>query len=257
MIILLHSSKTMRQTAEATVFRRPLLHEKTDKLLGAIEKISADDLQKCMKISSELAVKTKKQFDEMIHAKGGIAALDAFLGDIYSGLQVQDFSEKDRDYADEHLRILSGLFGVIKPLDGVRPYRLEMGYRLPGMGAKNLYDFWGDSIAQTLSKDGLIVNVSSVEYTKAILPFIDQTRVVTPVFLTRNKAGKPTFVTVHAKIARGAFAHWMIKNRIETPHELAGFNELGYHFDEGQSKPQAPVFVCDKFGGLGLSVRLS
>lgn len=256
MIILLHSSKTMRQVEVATVFRQPLLAERAQVLLGAVASLSAGNLQQCMKISAELAQKTKLQFDDSVQSKGGIAAIDAFLGDIYSGLQVQDFSKEDREYADEHLRILSGLYGVLRPLDGIRPYRLEMGYRLPNLKAKNLYEFWGDAIAKTLPKDGLIVNVSSVEYTKAVLPFVDSSRVVTPIFLTRNKVGDPTFVTVHAKIARGAFAHWMIKNRVETTSELEHFNELGYRFDSEQSAKQAPVFVCDTFGGLGLSVRL-
>lgn len=135
------------------------------------------------------------------------------------------------------------------------PYRLEMGYTLPD--GKSMYAFWGDSIASLIpSTATTILNLSAVEYTKALLPYTGK-HIVTPKFMTVSpKTGEPVFVAVHAKIARGAFARWVIQKRIEDPARLTRFNELGYHFDEKTSTDEQPVFICTEFGGLGLSVRL-
>ena len=137
------------------------------------------------------------------------------------------------------------------------PYRLEMGYRLNGNGFKNLYDFWRDKLAKTLPTSGKIINVSADEYTKAILPYVDKNRVITPKFLTVSpKTGVPTFVVVHAKIARGAFANWLIKQKAEDSLDLKKFDDLGYKYSKELSTHQQPVYVCQIFGGIGLSVRL-
>ena len=183
-------------------------------------------------------------------------AVDTFVGDIYSGLQVAGWSVRDRDYAQKHLLVLSGLYGALRPFDGIMPYRLEMGYKLPD--SASLYDFWGDRIAKLLPPaTSIIINLSAVEYTKAILPYIDKP-VITPKFLTVNAAtGKPTFVTVHTKIARGAFANWLITRRINDAEQLSSFTGLGYRYVAEFSTPTQPVFVCKEFGGLGLSVRLT
>lgn len=185
-------------------------------------------------------------------------AIDAFLGDIYSGLQVQTFNEADRAYANNHLVILSGMYGGLRALDSVKPYRLEMGYKVPLQDYKNMYDFWGEKIVALLTKSSIVINLSAVEYTKAVLPYAHTARIITPKFMTISpKTGLPTFVTVHAKIARGAFAHWLIKNRIDTIDRLHDFNGLGYFFSETLSTPDQPIFVCETFKGLGLSVRLT
>jgi cytoplasmic iron level regulating protein YaaA (DUF328/UPF0246 family) len=132
-----------------------------------------------------------------------------------------------------------------------------MGYKVPLVNHKNLYDFWGDKIAHLIPKDNLVINLSAVEYTKAVLPYIDNS-VITPKFLTVSpKSDEPVFVTVHAKIARGAFAHWLIKNKINSAELLPEFSELGYQYDKSASTPDQPVFVCRQFKGLGLSVRLT
>ncbi len=185
-------------------------------------------------------------------------AIDSFKGDIYSGLQVPQWSEADRQYANKTLRILSGLYGILRPLDDIYPYRFEMGYKLPGDPKTNLYEFWGDAVAKTLPEDGPIINLSAVEYSKVITPYVDQARVITPRFLTINPTtSEPTFVVVHAKIARGAFASWLITKRITDTEQLHAFKDLGYDYDQGLSTPQEPVFICKEFGGLGLSIRLT
>lgn len=162
-------------------------------------------------------------------------------------------------YADEHLRILSGLYGLLRPFDGISPYRLEMGYRIKVGDHANLYRYWASSIAEQLPQAGRIVNLAASEYSRVVLPYVDSDRVVTPIFRTLDPAsGKAKFVVVHAKIARGAFARWLILDRVgDTTEELCRFDDLGYRFSEQLSTPGEPTFVCERFGGKGLSVRLS
>lgn len=239
-------------------YQKPALLEKAVELSNHAKTMSVSDIASCMRLSSAMAEKTKLLLQKWTPDQSGSRpAIDAFLGDIYSGLQVQSFTPADRDYANDHLVILSGLYGALRALDSVHPYRLEMGYKLT-KPYENLYDFWGTSIADSLPASSTIVNLSAVEYTKAVLPYIKSTPVIAPKFMTVSpKTGQPIFVTVHAKIARGAFAHWMIKNRIESIEKLPNFMELGYIYDENESTPEQPVYVCQKFEGLGLSVRLT
>lgn len=256
LVILLHSSKTMRMQKTASAqLRQPTFIKEAGQLGDRLKALSAAEIEKVMHVSSSLAAKTKETIDAWNASASMTPAIDSFIGDIYSGLRAGELSQADRDYADATLWILSGLYGFLRPYDGIRPYRLEMGYKLPGTG--NLYDFWSDKIARQLPKRGTVVNVSSVEYTKAVLPFIDPERVVTPNFLTVNpKTGEPGFTAVHAKIARGAFARWLITTRITDPQRFSEFSDLGYAYDEPRSTPKEPVFICQKFEGLGLSIRL-
>jgi uncharacterized protein len=259
-IILLHSSKTMRPPAESFIATgTPALMDRVSVLGAYLKTLSPAAIEKCMAVSPKLAASTHDLLDSWSdqpdHAR---PAIDAFLGDIYSGLQVGDWTEADRLYAGEHLHILSGLYGILRPLDGIYPYRLEMGYRLPDKRFNNLYHYLGDSIAATLPDNEAIINLAAFEYSKTVTPFVEASRMITPSFLTRSpKTGEPTFVVVHAKIARGAFANWLIKERIDSIDRLSYYNDLGYRFDKALSSPTAPVFVCEQFGGLGLSVRLT
>ena len=259
--ILLHSSKTMRQADESTNdIQQPALGSAAQELATYLKGLSHEQIQSCMKLSEQ---KSQATYD-LIQKWGTtnapqLPAIDAFLGDIYSGLQVQSFTEHNRAYANESLYILSGLYGVLQALDSVYPYRLEMGYRLPDEPYKNLYSFWGNRIAEQLPKDRTIINLSAIEYTKAVFPYLDSSqKIISPRFLTIDpKSGEPKFVVVHAKIARGAFAHWLITHAIESENTLHNFNELNYHFSDELSTADEPVFICVTFGGLGLSVRLS
>ena len=259
MIVLLHSSKTMRAPqGKPMAPRSPMLLAAAAQLGEYLKTLSTTQLQKAMHLSPSLAQKTHGLIDQWSPSPdNSMAAIDSFVGDIYSGLRASSLSQAERTYADKTLCILSGLYGVLRPLDTICPYRLEMGYRLPDAPFTNLYAFWGESIAQHLPKQGLVVNASSVEYTKAVLPYINEARVVTPQFLTVNsKTSEPTFVVVHAKIARGAFARWIIQHRIEEVEGLTQFNDLGYQYNKTLSTLAQPVFVCQEFGGIGLSMRL-
>ncbi len=258
--ILLHSSKTMRPpNAKLTSYQKPMLLSDAAELAEYLQSLSSTKLQSAMQLSADMAEKTHSVISAWsIERSLQRPAIDAFLGDIYSGLQVQTFSEADRQYANEHLFILSGLYGVLHALDSIHPYRLEMGYKLPDEPYKNLYKFWGNQIAEQLPINTTIVNLSAVEYTKAVLPYVKDTRVVTPKFMTVSpKTGEPTFVTVHAKVARGAFARWIIQNKAEDESALQLFNDIGYKYEPKLSTPDVPVFVCKEFKGIGLSVRLT
>lgn len=265
MIILIHTSKMMRpaESNNRSVLSQPLLLAKTTILVNNLKTLSQEDIEKMMKISPKLAMATKNLIlswnNDLSYLR---PAIDSFLGDIYSGLQVASLTEKDRLYANQHVRILSGLYGILRPLDGIYPYRFEMGYRLPLSDVANLYHFWETSIADTLVKNEPIVDLTALEYSKTVTKYIEPTRIVTPRFLTQNKkggrnVGEPVFVVVHAKIARGAFANWMIRHRIEDIERLKDFTEIGYLYSEVLSTVAVPVFVCQEFKGLGLSVRLS
>ena len=260
MLILLHTSKTMRKPlAGKRELTEPVLQKQAVKIVSYIRTLSVDDLARAMKITPKLAFQVQEQFANWgVNPAGRYAAVDAFLGDIYSGLQVQSWTNDDRAYAQDHLRILSGLYGILRHLDAVYPYRLEMGYRFKDSSLKNMYSHWADTIAQELPSDDLIIDLTAAEYSKVVLPYITGKTIVRPRFLTRSpKTGVPTFVVVHAKIARGAFAAWLIRSKITSMKEVSSFNNLGYHYDAASSTPTVPVFICDTFGGLGLSVRLS
>lgn len=211
-----------------------------------------------MHISPALAQKTRVQLSTWrADATSQSHAIDSFIGDIYSGLRPDTLTEADRIYADSCLYILSGLYGALRPFDGVMPYRLEMGYKFPDEPYKNLYDFWGDSVSNILADDSVVINLAAVEYSRVVVSYLKNRTVITPKFLTVNKqTGEAGFVVVHAKIARGAFARWLITSRVTTLDRLREFTELGYEYDPVQSMSDQPVFVCKEFGGLGLSMRL-
>lgn len=284
--IILHTSKTTRTVLLDSVQKSGIAdNNEAHILMDYLKSLDIKQIGSAMQITESLASKTY----ELIHNPDlpTLPALDLFLGDIYSGLQAQSFTQEDRQFANDHLFILSGLYGVLRALDEIQPYRLEMGYKLPGNAhVKNnlldkdgnptipnitsLYDFWGDKIAKQLPKNQDIINLSAVEYTKAVLPYIqgtktikpieghENTKVITPKFLTISpKTKEPTFVTVHAKIARGAFARWLIQHRIEDLSKLKDFQEIGYQYNEALSTQSEPVFVAKEFQGRGLSVRRS
>lgn len=260
MIILLHSSKTMKRLGmEGKPYRAPALLDRAVRLDAYLKTLPAPTLARVMSLSADLAAKTGDLIAAWTPAPADQSlALDSFAGDIYSGLHANDLSPADRDYADRVLFILSGLYGVIRPYDGISPYRLEMGYRLPDPAFSNLYAFWSRAVADCLPREGPVVNLSATEYSQVVAPYVDNSRVASPRFLTVNpKTGQPAFVVVHAKIARGAFARWLITQRVENLSALPEFADLGYRYDPALSTPASPVFVCQEFGGKGLSIRLA
>jgi cytoplasmic iron level regulating protein YaaA (DUF328/UPF0246 family) len=258
MIALIHTSKTMRPARAAGKTTVPVLLDRAVELVEYVRTLPPARLAKTMALSGELAAKTHELFVAWSTDPDRQApAAESFTGDIYSGLQVGSFNAADRRYAGAHLRILSGLYGVLRPFDGISPYRLEMGYRLPAVAYANLYRFWGRAVADQLPASGRVVNLAANEYSKVVLPYLDPKRVVTPRFLTVDpRSGQPAFVAVHAKIARGAFARWLVTTRADDRADLLAFDDLGYRHEPAHGTEREPAFVCTEFGGKGLSVRL-
>jgi uncharacterized protein len=257
-IILLHTSKTMRRAERGGItLREPMLLDKARRLAGYLKMLSPAQLQKAMSLSPALAEKTHALLAGWTDTpEEQSPAVDSFVGDIYSGLHANDLPKSDRDELDRRLFILSGLYGVLRSYDGIYPYRLEMGYRLPDPAFASLYDYWGDSIAECLPAGEPVINLAAEEYSRTVTPFVDPQRVVTPKFLTVNpKTGQPGFVVVHAKIARGAFARWLVTSRTTDRKGLEQFAELGYRYAGELSEPDAPTFVAETFQGKGLSIR--
>jgi cytoplasmic iron level regulating protein YaaA (DUF328/UPF0246 family) len=235
---------------------KPELSSEATQIAEYLKTLSLEDIKEIMKISESLAVEVKKTIDNWDESNKG-AAMFSFRGDVYSGLQVGSFDGHDIRYANEHLRILSGLYGILKSLDAVSPYRLEMGYKLPSKEYEDLYRFWSEKILKCIKTNQKVINLTSAEYGKVIIPKLEKSLVISPVFYTYNpKTKKNSNIAVHSKIARGAFAHWLIKNKADDNTDLSKFNEIGYRYDAKLSKPNSPVFICKEFGGKGLSTRL-
>lgn len=258
MIILLHSSKAMRHPADAGHRRTtPALLDRARELADQVRGLSQAQLVDMMAVTPAVAERTREQMAAWSADGEQWPAVDSFIGDIYSGLHAGDLSAADRRYAEENLWILSGLYGVLRPSDGIRPYRLEMGYKMPVPGYANLYRYWGDAIARLIPADRPIVNLAALEYSRTVTAHIDKKRVVTPKFMSVDpKTGVAKFVVVHAKIARGAFARWLITERVTDPARLSEFAEVGYAYDAAGSTAAQPLFIAKEFGGKGLSIRL-
>ncbi len=245
MIILINSSKTMKSAPVAGPSQAPELLDCAVRLDALLKGKSPAELRKLMHLSEKLAAETHALIGRWsTDPEAQTLAIDAFQGDIYRGLLAHTLSDNDRAHANKVLRILSGLYGVLRPFDRIAPYRLELMYGLKGDGFGNLYDFWGSRVADTLPKTGPIFDLASEEYSKLVRPFVEPERVVEPEFLTCATAdAEPAFVAVHAKVARGAMARWMVMNRIRSGEELRAFPLMGYRYDPERSTPAEPTFI--------------
>ncbi len=212
--------------------------------------LTVKGLQDLMHISPDLAKLNRDRFKAYTETPNGDAlrpAALAFAGDTYQGLEACSFSDDDMRYAQDRLRILSGLYGVLRPLDQIQAYRLEMGSRLKTRRGKSLYDYWGSQIAKSLNAQAadqgtdFLVNCASQEYFGAVDCKALNIQVITPQFL-EVKDGTAKTVSFFAKKARGAMARFMVQNRIEDPAGLQDFDLGGYAFQADQSTPDSPVF---------------
>lgn len=222
----------------------------TRQLMGLLKQLSFDDLQKLMKTSDKLTDHTLKliaDLDPKKFTKGHRSAIYNYTGGVYQGLHAEDLSADDLAFAETHLRILSGLYGVLKPLDAVQVYRLEMGAPLATSLGKSLYAFWGkkitDALNSSLTTSGspYLLNLASDEYFSSILPSKLKAKVIDAEFYIL-KAGVRKFISYDAKKARGLMAHYMIKNRITHPEALPAFDYEGYRFAEKDSSPARFIF---------------
>lgn len=217
----------------------PEFQDQANKLAKKAKTLSASKLKAMMNLSDDLAKLNKERFqafEDMSTERNSKQAMYCFAGDTYVGLDAVQFDRNDRAYAQDHLRILSGLYGVLRPLDAIQPYRLEMGRRLKVGRTETLYDFWGDMIGKALdeaSKDEPIINLASNEYFKSAAKHVSST-VITPAF-KEERGDKLQMIGFFAKKARGTMARFMIKNRIDQLDGLKDFDLDGYKFQPSLS----------------------
>ena len=254
MLILLSPAKKLTITGEKLKnYTIPTQLDKSEQLINELKKYSPKKLQKLMGISlaiAELNVERYHLWKKEHNQTDSKQAILTFTGEVYSGLDATALSEKEINYAQDHLRILSGLYGVLKPLDLMHEYRLEMGTKLKVKKHNNLYVFWGDVITNELNdvlashKNKTVINLASTEYFKSVNTKKLNAKIITPIFKD-GKNGDYKVVMVYAKKARGMMANYIIKNKIENTEELIGFNSEGYYYNPKLSTETELVFYRD------------
>ena len=252
MLLLLSPAKKLDYDSPLHIKKhtQPLFIAQAEQLIDVLKTKSAKDIGKLMDLSealSELNAQRYAEWTPTFTPENARQAVLAFNGDVYEGLEAPSLSAKQLDWAQQHVAILSGLYGVLRPLDLMQPYRLEMGTRLKTDAGANLYAFWGDSIAQYLNErqkkdaDPVVINLASEEYFKSVSKKVLKARVVQCVF-QEHKAGAYKIVSFYAKRARGLMARYAIENGVTTPEDLQGFDKEGYRYDARASSPDSLVF---------------
>lgn len=252
MLILISPAKTLDYQSPLATERhtQPELLDHSQQLIKVARKLSAPKIKALMGISDKLADLNATRFHDWqpdFTPQNARQAILAFKGDVYTGLQADTFSDEDFDFAQQHLRMLSGLYGVLRPLDLMQPYRLEMGIHLETTKGKNLYQFWGDTITDKLNEalaaqgDEIVINLASDEYFRAVKPEKLAGEVIKPVFLD-EKNGTFKTISFYAKKARGLMSRYIIEHRLTKPEQLKAFDVEGYRFDDEASAKGEMVF---------------
>lgn len=256
MIIVVSPAKSLDYESPLATkkFSEPLMLDRAQELVSVMATKTPGEISDMMSVSSNIAELNFERFQDWerpFTTDNARPALLAFNGDVYTGMDAAaSFSERDFTRAQKTLRILSGLYGVLRPLDLMQPYRLEMGTRLPTCHGRDLYEFWGDEISLRLRADveqspgaNVLVNLASNEYFGAVRPDVVGVPVVSPVFLDSKNGVDYKIVSFFAKKARGAMSAWLIQNRVDTRKALIEFDALGYRHDAERSTETAPVFT--------------
>lgn len=257
MLVLLSPAKSLDYESELPIeaFTEPRLLDESLQLIEVLRELSVSELAGLMHISDELAalnVQRYADFSVPLTPLNARQALLAFDGDVYRGMDVRRrFTADDYGRSQLTVRILSGLYGVLRPLDLMEPYRLEMGTRLTTPRGQSLYAWWGDEISRVLRDDlaaspggaNVVVNLASEEYSKAVRPEVVGVPFVAPRFEDTSAQGRRSVVSFYAKRARGEMAGWIVTAGITTPEELSAFTGGGYRFDAESSTLRRPVFV--------------
>lgn len=251
MLIVLSPAKSLDYETPVTceTATQPLFVEQAAVLVDILRKKSPSDLATLMSISDKLSVLNAVRYQEwskVFHAGNARQAVLAFNGDVYDGLSASTLSPEDLAFAQRHLRILSGLYGVLRPLDLMQPYRLEMGTKLPNPMGKDLYAYWKPVVASTLNADlhsdrPVLVNLASDEYFKSVDLKVLKGRVVQPVFQD-FKSGQYKVISFFAKKARGLMARYIIEHRLSEVDDLKSFSAGGYRFEPSGSTDSVWLF---------------
>lgn len=232
---------------------QPQFLKESRQLIKELQELNPEDISALMKISPALGELNHQRFMNWktpFTPNNARAAALAFKGDVYMGMQAQNFGQRDFQFAQKHLRILSGLYGLLKPLDLIQAYRLEMGTRFENRSGKDLYTFWGNKITEALNADlaavksEVLVNLASNEYFKAVKKKNLNAEIITPVFKDR-KNGQYKIISFYAKKARGLMSAYIVENRVTSVEGLKSFDSDGYCYQAAQSSASELVFIRD------------
>lgn len=246
MLILLTPSKTMDFDSQLPISisaRQPLFIEKAKIIAARIQKMSEKEIVSYMKVSPAIATNVRKMYANWSE-QGQKPALWSYKGDVYKGMYANKLDEATSEWAEKHICIMSGLYGIVRPYDAISPYRLEMKTKLEVGGKSDLYGFWGTELAAYVEvhADGLVYNLCSDEYGKGVTTHLSKAvRIVTPVFYDERPDGVGR-APIYNKMMRGVVARWMIDHRTELPEQLQAFTMHGYTYNQKLSTPDAPAF---------------
>lgn len=255
MLAIISPAKTLDYDSDIPklAYTQPHLTDYSEQLIQICRQFSPNELASLMSISDKLAglnVARYAQWQKAHNEQNARAAIYAFKGEVYAGLDAYSLTAEDIQFAQTHLAMLSGLYGLLKPLDLMQPYRLEMGTKLANPNGKDLYAYWGNIITQSLQQaidnqgDNVLINLASDEYYKAVNAQKLKARIIKPIFLD-NKNGKYKVISIYAKKARGLMCRYIIQNRLTHPEQLKAFDLEGYWFDEINSTETEWVFKRD------------
>jgi cytoplasmic iron level regulating protein YaaA (DUF328/UPF0246 family) len=255
MLIVLSPAKTLDYSIDPkSNHTAPQFLSQSSKLIKTLKEKEPKDIASLMGLSDKLATLNFDRYQSWKASKvvsnNTKPSMLVFKGDVYQGLDAENFNSNQLKFAQKHLRILSGLYGILRPMDVIKPYRLEMGTKLQTPKGKNLYEFWGSSIQDNVlddlnsQKSDLLINLASKEYFSVLGKMPDYVNVISPVFKD-YKNGKHKIISFYAKRARGLMAKWIIQQKIKDFEKLSDFNLDGYYYSEKESTLTEPVFLRD------------
>ena len=253
MLIVISPAKTLdyETVPKTKVFTTPDYLNRSQQLINRLRNLSSLDISDLMKVSAKIANLNFERYESWkkpFTVKNAKQSILAFKGDVYTGLDAESFKADDFKFAQNHLRVLSGLYGLLRPLDLMQPYRLEMGTKLKTDIGKNLYEFWGSDITEGLNnqlkkmKSNYLINLASNEYFKSVKVKELKAEIVTPAF-KEFKNGDYKMIGIYAKKARGMLSRYIIQNKLSDPEDIKLFNEDGYRFNKTLSKGNDFVFT--------------
>lgn len=217
--------------------------KETKEIINELKKLTPWDIQSIMKVNEKIAFQSYAYFQDFNFDEEGVCGILAYDGLVFKNIKAEDFTQEDFNFANNHVRILDAFYGIVNPLDGVLPYRLEMQYKI-NINDKNLYKFWGDKLYKKLySEDKVIINLASEEYAKAVRGFLDKDDIFIDIDFKIHKDGKLKTMATYAKMARGQMIKYIIENKIDNPEDLKNFTFNGYKFDHYLSTNKKYVFI--------------
>ena len=231
--------------------KMPRFLDQSSELVSQLKGMEPGDLMSLMGISENLAIlnwERMQNWNRSLRTESSMESAYCFLGDTYTGLDAESLDDNDMDFAQKHTRILSGLYGILRPLDLMMPYRLEMGTKLKNKVGKDLYEYWGDTLSHSINEElsnhqhNVVINCASIEYFRSIDRPSLNAEVITPQF-KEYRNGKLKMVSFFAKRARGMMARYIIQNKINDGKDILSFNLGGYSYDPSISSPASPVFT--------------